>query len=123
MEPVPTGMLHNTAVRRISMRSAVIAAVGAVVLAAPAWAQTPGSWNEMPDRFQIDTGYFHVDSTATLRYQGAGGSSGEGNFENDLAVDPNANTFWVDATWRVGRRHQLKLGYTRFSREGRDHTL
>ena len=52
------------------MRSAVIAAVGAVVLAAPAWAQTPGSWNEMPDRFQIDTGYFHVDSTATLRYQG-----------------------------------------------------
>ena len=29
----------------------------------------------------------------------------------------------MDATWRVGRRHQLKLAYTRFNRERNDYTL
>jgi predicted porin len=29
----------------------------------------------------------------------------------------------VDATWRVGRRHQLKLAFTRFNRDRRDYTL
>ena len=106
------------------MRSVVSAAVGAVLLAAPAWAQAPsGAWNDLPDRFQIDTGYFHLDSTAVLRFQGGPGTSGDIDFENDLAVDPNADTFWVDGTWRLGRRHQLKLSYTKYNREGRDHTL
>jgi predicted porin len=30
------------------------------------------------------------------------------------------NTFWVDGTWRVGRRHQLNLGYTRLDRDRAD---
>jgi hypothetical protein len=34
-----------------------------------------------------------------------------------------ASTFWVDATWRLGRRHQLKFGYTRFSRDSQNYTL
>ena len=106
------------------MRSAVSAAVGAVLLAAPAWAQSSsGTWNELPDRFQIDTGYFRIDSTAVLRLQGGPGAGGDISFENDLGVDPNANTFWVDASWRLGRRHQLKLNYTKYDREGRGHTL
>ena len=88
------------------MRSVAGAVVGAVLLASPAWAQSSsGTWNDLPDRFQIDTGYFHLDSTAVLRFQGGSGTSGQVNFENDLGVDPNANTFWVDATWRLGRRH------------------
>ena len=106
------------------MRSVVSAAVGAVLLAAPAWAQSsPPTWNELPDRFQIDTGYFHIDASAKLRFQGGGGNQGEVDFENDLAASPTANTFWIDPTWRVGRRHQLKLSYTKLSRDGIDHPL
>jgi hypothetical protein len=106
------------------MRSAVSAVVGAVLLAAPAWAQSSSTtWNDLPDRFQIDTGYFHIDSSAKLRFQGGGGNQGEVDFENDLGVGPSANTFWIDGTWRVGRRHQLKLSFTKLSREGSDHTL
>ena len=33
------------------------------------------------------------------------------------------DTFWVDATWRVGRRHKLKLAYTSFNRDRKDYTL
>ena len=40
------------------------------------------------------------------------------NFEKDLDVNQNANTFWVDGIWRVGRRHQLELAFTRLSRIG-----
>ena len=35
----------------------------------------------------------------------------------------SVNTFWLDGSWRVGRRHQLKLGFTRLSRDHPDYTL
>jgi hypothetical protein len=101
-----------------------LAALGAALLAAPALAQsTPGTWNGLPDRFQVDTGYFHLTAETILRYQGGQGSSGEVHFEDDLGIDDQANTFWVDGTWRLGRRHQLKLGFTRLNRDQPQHTL
>lgn len=103
----------------------VIGSVFAVgLLASSAFAQTsPGTWNGLPDRFQIDTGYFRLSADTVLRYNGPQGDSGEVDFERDLGVDETVNTFWVDGTWRVGRRHQLKLGFTRVSRERNDFTL
>ncbi len=101
---------------------AVFSVVFGTVLAAslflpPAFAESPsGTWNGLPDRFQIDTGYFRLSADTTLRYNGGPGS-GDIDFEKDLGVDQDVNTFWVDGTWRVGRRHQLKLGYTGLSRD------
>lgn len=108
------------------------AAVGAVLLATPALAQAPtpapapqpaqaptsqaGTWNGLSDRFQIDTGYFRVNANTVLRLNKSSGASDEVNFEDDLGVEPTANTFWVDGTWRVGRRHQLKLAFTKLNR-------
>src|SRR5262245_27142344 len=107
--------------RRLLMRSVLTVMLGAAVLVTPAWAQsTSGTWNDLPDRFTIDTGYFHLDSTAVLTLQGG---RQEVDFERDLGLDTGSDTFWTDATWRVGRRHQLKLGFTRINREGRDHVL
>jgi hypothetical protein len=80
-------------------------------------------WNDLTDRFQIDTGYFRLTSDTLLRYNGPRGGSGEVSLEDDLGVDDQVDTFWVDATWRVGRRHQLKLAYTRFNRDRADYTL
>jgi hypothetical protein len=97
--------------------------VVAMLVTSPAHAQSSEStWNDLPDRFQIDTGYFRIDADTTLRYNGPDGGSNV-NFEQDLGVNPHVNTFWLDATWRVGRRHQLKVGYTRFNRERPDHML
>jgi len=103
---------------------AVFRAILAVsLLVSPAFAQSSsGNWNGLSDRFQIDTGYFRISSDTTLRYNGPQGS-GDVNFEKDLGLNRNVNTFWVDATWRVGRRHQLQLAYTRFNRDRSDHTL
>jgi hypothetical protein len=93
------------------------------LLVSPAFAQTPDeTWNGLPDRFQIDTGYFRISASHVLRFNGGPGL-GDIDFERDLGIDQDANTFWVDSTWRVGRRHQLKLSYTRLNRERADHTL
>ena len=104
---------------------AVIGGVLVAVLSAPfAFAQSStGTWNDLPDRFQIDTGYFRLTASTVLRYNSPEGTGGEVNLEQDLGVNDRVDTFWVDATWRVGRRHQLKLGFTRFDRDRRDYTL
>ena len=106
------------------MRAVLRAVIAAGVLASPAFAQSSssGTWNGLSDRFQIDTGYFRISADTVLRYNGPQGS-GDIDFEKDLGVNQDANTFWLDATWRVGRRHQLKLGYTRLVRDRGDYTL
>jgi hypothetical protein len=105
------------------MRVVIGGVLAAGMLVSPAFAQSsPGTWNGLSDRFQIDTGYFRITADTTLRYNGTQGS-GDVKFENDLGLDPNVDTFWVDATWRVGRRHKLKLAYTKFDRSRQDYTL
>jgi hypothetical protein len=102
-----------------SMRAA--AGVVMMAMAAPASAQAPAvaktapasstaktSWNDLPDRFQIDAGYFRLN---------AGGGT-DVNFERDLGTPKTANTFWLDTTLRMGRRHQIKVGYINFTRTG-----
>jgi hypothetical protein len=100
------------------MKAVVRAAVAALLLASPALAQT----GDLPDRFQIDAGYFNINANTVLRYNGAQGS-GDVDFEKDLGIDSQANTFWVDGTWRLGRRHQVKLAVTTFNRSRGGHEL
>lgn len=92
------------------------------LLASPVLAQpATGTWNGLDDRFQIDTGYFRLSADTVLRFNGL--ADDDVDFERDLGLDQEVNTFWVDATWRLGRRHQLKLGYTRLERDRDSHTL
>jgi len=105
------------------MRTIVGGVLAAGLLVSPAFAQTSSStWNGLSDRFQIDTGYFRISANTVLRYNGAQGS-GDIDVEKDLGVNKDADTFWLDATWRVGRRHQLKLAYTKLDRQRGDYTL
>lgn len=106
------------------MKTMIGVVLAAVVSASSASAQSPpATWNGLSDRFQIDTGYFRLSADTLLRYDGPQGEAGEVDVERDLGVDGQVDTFWVDATWRVGRRHQLKLAYTRFNRDRAGYTL
>jgi hypothetical protein len=94
-----------------------------VILVPPAFAQSSaGTGSDLPDRFQIDTGYFRLSADTVLRLNGEP-NTGDVSLERDLGLDPHVDTFWVDATWRVGRRHELKLSYTRHNRDRADYTL
>jgi len=97
---------------------------GVTLAATSAFAQSSyGTWNDLPDRFRIDTGYFRLNPTTVLRYNPVSGTPGDIELEDDLGLDSTADTFWLDGSWRVGRRHELKLGYTKLSREALGHTL
>jgi hypothetical protein len=101
------------------MKTILGGVLAACLSVSPAFAQSSSStWNGLSDRFGIDVGYFGLKAQNVLNYNG-----GDVDFEKDLGLDKGVDTFWVDATWRVGRRHQLKLSLTRFNRERRDFTL
>ena len=101
----------------------IILALGLALMVAPAWAQPASPPTAEEHKFQIDVGYFNLKADTVLKYSGPEGTAGEVNFERDLGQDHTVNTFWLDSTWRVARRHQLKLGYTQLSRETPNHTL
>jgi len=100
-------------------------AVAAALVAPAAFGQSSSteSWNGLPKTLQIDTGYFHLSAETILRLNGPSGGGGDINFENELGISPKVNTFWVDGTWRIARRHQLKLSYTRVHRDRANYTL
>lgn len=103
----------------------IVVACAAVVCfprASSAQPSSSGSWNGLPHSFQVDTGLFRVKGNTVLEGN-LGGAGSSVDFEDDLGLTPTAYTFWVDTTWRVGRRHQLKLGYTRLTRETNDYTI
>ena len=98
--------------------------LAALLLPNPVAAQSPSrTWNDLPDRFQIDAGYFRITPDTVLRYNSGQGPGGDIDFENNLGLDRQSNTFWIDGSWRVGRRHQLKLAFTRISRARDGFTL
>ncbi len=116
----------------------MLATAGVIMmgLAAPAIAQAPADakpaqapvtvtapWNDLPDRFQIDAGYFRLNLTTDLSLQGNGGPNNDLSFEKDLGVSDVASTYWLDATLRLGRRHQLKASYLNLTRESDTKTL
>ena len=106
------------------MRTARGAALAVVLLASPAFSHSSyGTWNDLPDRFQIDTGYFRLSPSTLLRFNPEGGGGGEVELERDLGFDNTANTFWIDGTWRLGRRHQIKLAYTWLNRDVLDYEI
>jgi len=107
----------------MNARMTFLAVTAALALSQPAMAQSSSAGSADETKFQIDVGYFNLKADTVLNYTGPSGGSGQVSFERDLGQDQVVNTFWVDSTWRVGRRHQLKLSYTQLSRERADQTL
>jgi hypothetical protein len=103
----------------------------ALLLAASASAQTTtteaeapepapeiaAAWNGLPDRFQVDAGYFRIDANTALTYDSPQSGEGVVDLEDDTGLPEKVSTFWVEGRWRVGRRHQLLLGVTNIARE------
>jgi hypothetical protein len=116
------------------LRTLAIAVLGVTAMTVPAAAQAPAdapapkqtapqSWNGLPDRFQIDAGYFRANLTSVLRLQGSVGPANEVSFEKDLGISDTANTYWLDATIRMSRRNSFKINYISVTRQGQPQTL
>jgi hypothetical protein len=108
----------------VVLRAGVVVVALATLAPAPARAQpAAGTWTGLPDRFQLDVGYFHLSPTTVLRFNPVSGPASDVELERDLDFDDTASTFWVEGTWRLARRHSLKLGFTRLSRDVLERTI
>jgi hypothetical protein len=116
------------------MRTPAVVVLGITVMAAPALAQAPAAapapqpatrqvWSDLPDRFQVDAGYFRAKMTTALRLQGSIGPANDVSFEKDLGVADTAGTYWIDATIRMSRRNSFKINYVSVTREGQPQSL
>jgi len=99
------------------------AVLAAALAAVPARAQTTGGYSDLPETFRIDAGGFRIAADTKLQYSLGGQPADAIDFENETGLPGNATTFWLDGTWRVGRRHQLSLNVTRSKRTGEGKTL
>ena len=117
---------------RLRILTAVV--LGITVTAVPALAQAPAAapvpqpaaprpWSDLPERFQIDAGYFRAQMTTALRLQGSVGPANDVSFEKDLGVADTAGTYWLDATIRMSRRNSFKINYLSVTREGQPRSL
>jgi hypothetical protein len=115
-------------------RGLAATAVSIMAMTAPVTAQAPAdaaapesstrpSWSGLPDRFQVDAGYFRINLTTGLRLQGSVGPANEVSFEKDLGVSDTANTYWLDTTIRMSRRNSFKISYLSVTREGQPRSL
>lgn len=105
------------------IRTACPAVLAAALAAVPAQGQPAGAYSDLPQAFRIDAGSFRIAADTKLEYSLGGRPTDEIDFEGEAGLPRNSTTFWLDGTWRVGRRHQLSLNFTRSHRTGEGKTL
>ena len=101
-------------------------AVVAVILAAPALAQTGNAYymqqRGMDERFRIDLGGFFQTFDTTLSLSNSAGTAGTSINLEDFGQDTKQTSFAADGYWRLGRHGRLDFAYRGWSRSG-SHTL
>ena len=66
---------------------------------------------------------FTSASNTTLRLNNGAGGGSDVNFEDGLALPDTSTRFYIEGYWRVGRRHQVSLGWFGNHREGPSQSL
>jgi hypothetical protein len=106
-------------------RSVAVAAA-AVLLAAPALAQTSTAYylqqKGMDERFRLDLGGFFQSFETTVSLANAAGTAGTSINLEDLGQDTRKTSFAGDGYWRFGRHGRLDFAYRGWSRSA-THTL
>jgi hypothetical protein len=81
-------------------------------------AQTASSFSDVPDHYRLELGGFRLGSDTTLRLNNGTGGGSDVKFEDGLALPDTSTRFYLEGYWRVGRRHELSLGWFGTHREG-----
>jgi hypothetical protein len=99
-------------------RLAAIAAL-ATLFAAPARAADELDMQDELAPFSLRLGVYDMNLSTTVRLDGRGGNFGTRlDFERDLNLDDNKDTFNAALRWRFKDRHFLELEYFRLDRSG-----
>ena len=72
---------------------------------------------DVPQTFWFEVGGFRVASSTNLRLNG-GAPGDDVNLERDLNLPNTTTQGYLEAFWRLGRRHQVSVNWTRVKRDG-----
>ena len=108
------------------MRKRVVLAVLAIAWlfapASPARAQSSGG-TDVPDRFLFEAGGFNMFVSTNMVFNSLTLGGTTVNFEKELNLPDSAQRGYVEGYWRLARRHQLSVSYSRLNRTGSGATL
>lgn len=99
------------------MRTAVIAALAFAVCLPASQVRAQETDSDVPQTFWLEVGGFRVSSSTNLRLNGAAPGD-DVDFERDLELPNNTTQAYLEGFWRLGRRHQVSLAWTRIKRDG-----
>ena len=99
------------------MRIAVIGLLALAVSlpAGPALAQETDT--DVPQTFWFEVGGFRAASSTNLRLNGSVPGD-DLNLERDLSLPSTTTQAYLEGFWRLGRRHQVSVNWTRIKRDG-----
>ena len=99
------------------MRIGLLVALASALLlpAAPGAAQETDT--DVPQKFWIEMGGFRVSSSTNLRLNGSAPGD-DVDFERDLNLPNTTTQGYLEAFWRIGRRHQVSANWQRVKRDG-----
>ena len=81
-------------------------------------ADTAERFGRVPQRFVIDLGGYLPNVSTHARVSTHLRTGSNVNFENQLGLAPNTQTFNADASWRISRHNFLSFDYFSFGRSG-----
>jgi len=99
------------------MRTAWIAVLALALLVPAGTALAQETDTDVPQKFWFEMGGFRVSSSTNLRLNGSAPGD-DVNFERDLDLPNTTTQGYLEAFWRIGRRHQVSLNFTRVRRDG-----
>jgi len=99
-------------------KRAVLLLMSVVWLLAPVSRARAQSATDVPDRFQIDAGGFNMFVSTNMVFNSLSLGGTTVNFEKDLNLPDTAQRGFVEGYWRLARRHQISVSYSRLNRTG-----
>jgi len=99
----------------------VVASSWLFALATTVWAQS--NETDVPDHFMLEAGGFAMFASTDMVFSSPTLGGTTVDFEDDLNLPERAERGFVEGYWRLARRHQLSLSYSRLNRQGNGATL
>lgn len=104
------------------MRSPLTLALAFAVVLPAGEALAQETDTDVPQTVWLEVGGFRVSSSTRFRLSGSAPGD-DVDFERDLEIPSSTTQGYLEAFWRLGRRHQVSANWTRIRRDGGRITL
>jgi hypothetical protein len=107
----------------MARRAAFVVIVSSWLVGVATTVRAQSDETDVPDHVLLEAGGFAIFASTNMVFNSATLGGSTVSFEQDLNLPERAARGFVEGYWRLARRHQLSLGFSRLRREGSGATL